>query len=194
MRSHPYTPAPPLPPLLDDLADELSSILPNQTLNPTRRRGSDTDAASDYPPEIELSPLDPDSSRLLPVRPRRHHVRVQGKLVVVRSVSTANLRTSPSSPRLPLRLRGSPGGSRERPVSMMGVPRYESAVGSVPVPRNTRGRGRRRRRRSLDDGAAEQDGETETEEEAREVVKRDRQLRGYGIGGAGNIRKFCPPR
>ncbi|KAK1753720.1 hypothetical protein QBC47DRAFT_462481 [Echria macrotheca] len=179
MRSHPYTPAPPLPPLLDDLADELSSILPNQT---PRRRGSDTDLS------IELSPIDPDTSRLLPVRRKRHHVRIQGKLVMVRSVSTANLRPSQSTTRLPLPpLPGSGSPTGDRPMSMAGGGRVlESAVGTVVTPRRT---GRRSRRRSLDDGAVEEGSETETEEEAREVIIRDRQLRGYGIGGAGNIRR-----
>ncbi len=167
-RSHPYVPPPPLPPLLDDIADELSSILPNQS-GPDRR-GSDT--------EIELGELDPDTSRLIPIRPKRHHVRVQGKLVVVRSVSTAILRPTVS---------GSP--SRDRPVSIVAGPvtgRYESAVGSTTAPRSSK---RRSRRRSLDDGAAEEGSETETEEEVRETGIRDRQWRGYGIGGAGNIRK-----
>lgn len=178
MRSHPYTPAPPLPPLLDDLADEFSSILPNQA---PRRCGSDTDLS------IELAPVDPDTSRLLPVRRKRHHVRIQGKLVVVRSVSTANLRPSPSSPRLPspTPLPGSASPTGDRQVSTAGGGRiYESAVGSAVTPRT-------RRRRSLDDGAVDGESEAETEEEAREVVIRDRQLRGYGIGGAGNIREHA---
>ncbi|KAK0649641.1 hypothetical protein B0T16DRAFT_410494 [Cercophora newfieldiana] len=51
-----------------------------------------------------------------------------------------------------------------------------------------RGSPLRGRRRSLDDSGVEEDG-TETEEEVREVAVRDRQLRGYGIGGAGNIRR-----
>lgn len=34
------------------------------------------------------------------------------------------------------------------------------------------------------------DDATKTEAEVRETIVRDRQLRGYGIGGAGNIRKF----
>ncbi|KAI1486670.1 hypothetical protein F5X96DRAFT_220033 [Biscogniauxia mediterranea] len=44
-------------------------------------------------------------------------------------------------------------------------------------------RGGRRRRRSLDNDESESDAED------REVAARDRQLRGYGIGGAGNIRR-----
>jgi hypothetical protein len=71
----------------------------------------------------------------------------------------------------------------------LGEERRESLVG--------RGRGSplgrmSRRRRSLDDISAGFGGEREreTEEEVREVVVRDRQLRGYGIGGAGNIRQF----
>ncbi|KAK3346328.1 hypothetical protein B0T25DRAFT_276767 [Lasiosphaeria hispida] len=197
MRSHPYTPPPPLPPLLDDLADELASILPNQTPGP--RRASDTS-------EIELGQLDPDTSRLLPVRPKRHHVRVQGRLVLVRSISTANLR-HPSSPSTltvnravsasrrgssgspPLNRAGSGGSGPKTPTgSAAPGAGYESALGSAPAARGRKPRGRRRW--SLDDGAVEEDGsETETEEEARDTVIRDRQLRGYGIGGAGNIRR-----
>ncbi|KAK3314201.1 hypothetical protein B0H66DRAFT_567962 [Apodospora peruviana] len=184
MRSHPYTTPPPLPPLLDEIADELVSILPNQ--GPPRRRASDDT-------EIEMCELDHDSSRLLPVRQKRHHVRVQGKLVLVRSVSTTNLRlskrmsTMPPTPPLPL---DSPHMASSGNLTS---PRYESAVGSSYAPkRSSRRRRNKSRRKSLDDGSAMTDDtetESETEEEVRETVIRDRQLRGYGIGGAGNIRR-----
>ncbi|KAK3319863.1 hypothetical protein B0T19DRAFT_273628, partial [Cercophora scortea] len=173
MRSHPYATPPPLPPILDEIADELSSILPSHD---PRRPASDT--------EFELGDLDPETSRLLPVRQKRHHVRVQGKLVLVRSISTANLRppvtTRPTTSALPPL-------DRTTSTSADRVSRYETAVGSGVANRRPRGR-----RRSLDlDGSARDDGEseTETEEEVRETGIRDRQLRGYGIGGAGNIRR-----
>ncbi|KAK3689715.1 hypothetical protein B0T22DRAFT_462095 [Podospora appendiculata] len=172
MRSHPYAAPPPLPPILDEIADELSSILPGHD---PRRPASDT--------EFELGDLDPETSQLLPVRQKRHHVRVQGKLVLVRSISTANLRppitTRPTSSAL------SPLGDRTVTASADRPSRYETAVGSGVAARRPRGR-----RRSLD-GSARDDGEseTETEEEVRETGIRDRQLRGYGIGGAGNIRR-----
>ena len=162
MRSHPYTPPPPLPRILDDLVDELSAILPNSE----RRRASD--------PEIELGDLDPESSRLLPVKRKRHTVRVQGKLVVVRSVSTVNLAGG---------LAGGGGGGR-----------YESAVSSAAVGAPRRPRARRRsleqptRRRF--DGSLSDDDDRGGD---MEVIRSDRQLRGYGIGGAGNIRRIGPP-
>ena len=154
MRSHPYTPQPPLPRILDDLVDELSAILPNSE----RRRASD--------PEIELGDLDPESSRLLPVKRKRHTVRVQGKLVVVRSVSTVNL---------------AGGGAR-----------YESAVSSAAVGAPRRPRTRRRSleqptRRRFDGSLSDDDRGGDME-----VIRSDRQLRSYGIGGAGNIRMLGP--
>ncbi|KAH8903752.1 hypothetical protein BR93DRAFT_179098 [Coniochaeta sp. PMI_546] len=175
MRSHPYTPPPPLPPLFDDLADELSSILPNQDARPRRRSSV---------PDIPLSELDPDTSRLLSPAPTarqrhsHHHVRVQGRLALVRSVSTANLR-SPTA-----------GSTSAAAGSVPPVPRYESAVGSaVSSSGKRRGRGRRRQRRSLEDDFRDggTDTESEDEERKRETVMRDTQLRGYGIGGVGNI-------
>ncbi|KAI1207523.1 uncharacterized protein F4807DRAFT_434909 [Annulohypoxylon truncatum] len=142
MRSHPYTPPPPLPPLLSDL----STYLPNSD----RRDGvSGT--------EVGLSDLDPDTSRLLPEKRRQHRVRVQGRLAPVRSVSIANLRSPPL-----------------RDASNRG---FDEAVGGA-LPR---------RRRSEDDDAGGRGDETGEEEV--EVEERDTQLRGYGIGGRGNIRR-----
>ncbi|KAK0713595.1 hypothetical protein B0T26DRAFT_753685 [Lasiosphaeria miniovina] len=175
MRSHPYTPPPPLPPVLDELADELAAILPNQE-GARHRRASDG--------EVEMCELDPDTSRLLPVRPKRHHVRIQGKLVLVRSISTANLRPPPGRRQS---VSPSPGGTTPRSAELL----FESAGVSKLAAR----RSRARRSLSLDDGAARQEADraasddTETEEEARDTITRDRQLRGYGIGGAGNIRR-----
>ena len=169
MRSHPYTAPPSLPSVFDEVADELGAKLPNQ--GRSRRDSTQSDT------EIELGGLDPDTSRLIPVRSKRHHVRVQGKLVVVRSVSAANLR-APRSPAI-----DSPPIDRAMLANMSS--RYEFAVGSSAAPRRPRDGGRR----SIDGSASRADSETETEEEVRETVKRDRQLRGYGIGGAGNIRK-----
>ncbi|KAK3936033.1 hypothetical protein QBC46DRAFT_396026 [Diplogelasinospora grovesii] len=207
MRSHPYTPPPPLPPILGEIADELAAILPNQQENPAAagaRRHSD--AAG-----VELCDLDPVTSRLLPPpaptrRKKHHHVRVQGKLVLVRSISTHNLRPPLGSPQLQERRTSSNSPpvtplptQLDRPTTARPVTRYKSAVGStaLPIPRHRRPRGRRRGRASLDDGrqGGEDDGDaTETDEEEqqqqqRETVIRDTQLRGYGIGGAGNIRR-----
>ncbi|KAK0736657.1 hypothetical protein B0T21DRAFT_411810 [Apiosordaria backusii] len=106
--------------------------------------------------------IEPDTSRLLPPpRPEfrrvEHHVRVQGKLVLVKSISTADLpNTTPLSAGLVSLKPTTPGG-------------YESALGCHL---NTAQSGRRRRSMDDSDGAI-----------------RDRQWRGYGIGGAGNIRR-----
>ncbi|KAI1101145.1 hypothetical protein F4804DRAFT_335559 [Jackrogersella minutella] len=81
MRSRPFTPPPPLPPLLS----ELSAYLPNSD-----RRDGTTDSNS----EVALSDLDPETSRLLPRKRTRHRVRIQGRLAPVRSVSVANLRSA----------------------------------------------------------------------------------------------------
>ncbi|KAI0880868.1 uncharacterized protein GGS22DRAFT_173651 [Annulohypoxylon maeteangense] len=142
MRSHPYTPPPPLPPLLNDL----STYLPN------RDRRDDVSGT-----EVGMSDLDPETSRLLPEKRRQHRVRIQGRLAPVRSVSIANLRSP--SPRDTVN-RG-----------------FDKAVGGT-LPR---------RRRSEDDGIGGRGDEVSEEE--TEVEERDTQLRGYGIGGRGNIRR-----
>ncbi|KAH6677870.1 hypothetical protein F5X68DRAFT_193436 [Plectosphaerella plurivora] len=116
--------------------------------------------------DLPVALLDPETSQLLPPRKKKHRVRVQGRLAVVRSVSTANL--------------GSPTGSGP-PSAGSATPRFESGVGG----HSAAGSPRRGRRRSLDDGS----GSEMEEEEVRETAVRDRQLRGYGIGGAGNIRR-----
>ncbi|KZL78314.1 udp-glucuronosyl udp-glucosyltransferase [Colletotrichum incanum] len=114
---------------------------------------------------------DPESNQLIPTRKRRHRVRVQGRLAVVRSVSTVNLRPAASvAPTLP------------SPVAASGTttpatPKFESGVaGSTGTPV--------RRRKSLDEASSDTD-----EDDAKETAVRDRQFRGYGIGGAGNIRR-----
>lgn len=181
MRSHPYAAPSPLPSGLDDLADELISILPNRTVRPRRRSSV---------PDVPLFEFDPDTSRLLspppPPRPRHHHhhVRVQGRLVLVRSVSTVSLRTHTAGNTSPISQTSAP------PVPAL--PMYAAAVGSV-VRSSTKGRsksGGERRRRSLDDHvrAGEAESGRDSDDRRRETVSRDLQLRGYGIGGAGNIR------
>jgi hypothetical protein len=155
MRSHPYAHPPPLPPIFDELASILPP-LPNQA----SRSQDDLD--------IPLCELDSETGQLLPARRRRHHVRVQGRLAVVRSISTANLR-SPTAAR-------SPSGT-----SSPSTPRFETALAGSTV--LAAAAARRPRRRSLDDGSC---SDTEEDDE-RETKVRDRQLRGYGIGGVGNI-------
>lgn len=180
MRSHPYTPAPPLPPLLDRLATYLPNAAGPRPPAPAAyddeyRGGDDDDGA------VALADLDPATSRLLPRRRRPHRFRVQGRLAVVRSVSVANLRTAPGSPRVP----PSTSSSSTAASGLLAPPSFHSHAGSG------RRRQPRRRRRSLDDG--DEDASEEDEAAVREVQRKDAQLRSYGIGGAGNIRKSIWP-
>ncbi|KAK4222306.1 hypothetical protein QBC38DRAFT_87458 [Podospora fimiseda] len=132
MRSHPYTPPPPLP-----FQSPRSSI----------------------DRHVELDEIDPDTNPLLQPEPTRkrleHHVRVQGKLALVKSVSSADLRADITQIPTPPPSAGI--------ISPRIPPRFESAVGSVVAPKETN----------------HQESNTES----------DKQLRGYGIGGAGNIRR-----
>ncbi|KEY74737.1 hypothetical protein S7711_10958 [Stachybotrys chartarum IBT 7711] len=134
---------------------------------------------------IPLSSLDRETSKLLPAKKRSHHVWVQGKLAPVRSVSIANLRgaaaTATTPPPLPdnnpVLLVASPCVTERGPSPARSPGRFDRGVGAS-VDNNEK------RRRSLDDGGAESDAS----ENERIVTARDTQLRGYGIGGAGNIR------
>ncbi|KAF9874316.1 hypothetical protein CkaCkLH20_08299 [Colletotrichum karsti] len=104
---------------------------------------------------------DPETNHLIPApRKRQHRVRVQGRLAVVRSVSTVNLR--PAASVLPSPVRSS-GTTTTTPAT----PRFESGVAGSTVPPV-------RRRRSLDDA----DSETEEEHDVKETAVRDRQFRG----------------
>ncbi|OTB00771.1 hypothetical protein M426DRAFT_324012 [Hypoxylon sp. CI-4A] len=162
MRSRPYTPPPPLPPLLT----ELSAYLPN--------RGRDLRGSGSSDAEVALSDLDPETSRLLSSPPPRkralHRVRVQGRLAAVRSVSVADSRSASC-------------GAPET--------RFDAAAGAVGGG-NGGGGGRRRRRRSEDDLIDGDGGEGEVvddDDDDGETEERDAQMRGYGIGGRGNIRR-----
>ncbi|TQN67811.1 hypothetical protein CSHISOI_07660 [Colletotrichum shisoi] len=145
-----------------------------------------------------IDPESTESNQLIPARKRRHRVRVQGRLAVVRSVSTANLRPAVSSvaPALPLPspVAAAVGGTATPAAA---PPKFESGVaGSAAAVAPARGRGmtvrgrgrRTRRGRSVDDASSDA-GEEEEDDDARETAVRDRQFRGYGIGGAGNIRR-----
>ncbi|KAH7327786.1 hypothetical protein B0I35DRAFT_415750 [Stachybotrys elegans] len=147
--------ASPVTPLFDDL----STILPILPKKAYPRSRDDSD--------IALSSLDPDTSRLLPSRRRRHRVWVQGKLAPVTSVSVTNLRV-PSAPSTPVPHTPSLGSRGPSPA------RFDRGVaGIVDRPRS-----------AVEDRA----GSDESEDE-RDTLARDTQLRGYGIGGAGNIRR-----
>ncbi|OLN85844.1 hypothetical protein CCHL11_09918 [Colletotrichum chlorophyti] len=119
----------------------------------------------------ETRQTDPETNQLIPTRKRRHRVRVQGRLAVVRSVSTANLRPAASVPPV------LPSPVDTSGTTTPATPKFESGVAGVTVAPV-------RRRKSLDDAS----NNTE-EEDVTETVVRDRQFRGYGIGGAGNIRR-----
>ncbi|KAF6838801.1 hypothetical protein CMUS01_04499 [Colletotrichum musicola] len=127
---------------------------------PNQRRHSQDDAG-----ETET-----ETNHLIPARKRKHRVRVQGRLAVVRSVSTVNLRPAASTPPSPV-----VAGGTTTPVT----PRFESGVAGSTVPPA-------RRRRSADDASSDSG---EEEHDVKETAVRDRQFRGYGIGGAGNIRR-----
>lgn len=153
---------------------------------------------------------DPDAGRLLAppatTKRKRHQVRIQGRLVLVRSVSAVHLAapvvtpTSTDIPHLPTAGRTSP------------PTRHDPGVGQV-VNSSKQQQHRRQRRQStvptarrksygsrgdtadlffedgmMHDGAVDTTA-SETEEDEQETALRDRQRRGYGIGGAGNIRE-----
>ncbi|KAH9890738.1 hypothetical protein F4778DRAFT_365866 [Xylariomycetidae sp. FL2044] len=149
----------PPPTPITPLLDELSTYLPNRGPQPPKPTTRDGNDGEES--NILLDNLDPDTSRLLPRKRRQHRVRVQGRLALVRSVSVVNLSSA------------SQAGS-------------DTGVGGGPLPARRR---RRRRRRPGDDLVS---SKTEDEDECdydTEVESRDTQFRGYGIGGAGNIRR-----
>lgn len=150
MRSHPYEPPPPFPPILNSLA----ALIPEPA--PTHQPWGDSSDDS-----VQLSQLDHDTSRLVPEQMQRHHVWIQGKLTPVRSVSAANL-------------------SLDRPGSM-GVKKRET-MRDLETPR----------RRSMGDPSwPDENGENGLQGPDAAAMRQSTQLRGYGIGGAGNIRTFC---
>lgn len=101
MRSHPYTPLRPLPPLLG----HFNTDLPNQ--DPPFRRARSDDFDVSYEDScgsgfgVPLADLDHDMGRLLQQPPQckrkrlSHLVRIQGQLAFVRSVSVLNLPQPP---------------------------------------------------------------------------------------------------
>ncbi|KAL1888380.1 hypothetical protein Sste5346_009587 [Sporothrix stenoceras] len=142
------------------------------------------------------APDDPDAGRLLAppltTKRKRHQVRIQGRLVLVRSVSAVNLAptsTTPTSTDIPplptVATRHDPGvgqvvTKRRRPQSS--VPRRRSYGNKMG------GDGDLFFEETGHDGAVDTADES-TEEDEQETALRDRQRRGYGIGGAGNIRR-----
>ena len=151
MRSHPYEPAPPFPPILTSLAALLPEPAPTYQSN--ENIGSDS---------VALSQLDHDTSRLVPEQKQRHHVWVQGKLTPVRSVSGTALTV-------------------ERPGTMRSTKKRET-MRDLETPR----------RRSMGDSEWPDDEDEDDQGNQRSAAKQNTQLRGYGIGGAGNIRTYFP--
>ncbi|KAI0467312.1 hypothetical protein F4859DRAFT_518261 [Xylaria cf. heliscus] len=105
---------------------------------------------------VPLAGSDLEKTQLLPRRERRHHVRIQGRLALVRAVSVADLQHANNG--------------------------YPTAITDINCEDM---RGSLLRRRGSYDGS-EADDENHKEDHA---MKCDAQFRGYGIGGAGNIRK-----
>ncbi|KAK8117234.1 Udp-glucuronosyl udp-glucosyltransferase [Apiospora kogelbergensis] len=159
--------------------------------------GSSDDDAGIPLPQLDLD-LNLDTSRLLQPPPRcmhripQHRVRIQGHLASVRSVSIVNLQSSPNSTATSClsipSTRSDIGAGEGNCNSNLGsharanrIQRSRSAIARCisTVAATSRSKGRRSRR-SL-----------EEEDDERDVMARERdtQLRGYGIGGAGNIRK-----
>ncbi|KAH8175244.1 hypothetical protein LIA77_03662 [Sarocladium implicatum] len=151
MRSHPYEPAPPFPPILTSLA----ALLPE----PPQAHQSDTHSASN---SVALSQLDHDTSRLVPEQKQRHHVWIQGKLTPVRSVSGSHLSLSAAD-----------GAGTVRT-------KKRETMRDLETPR---------RRRSMGDNEWPDDEDEDCKDNARGATRQNTQLRGYGIGGAGNIRR-----
>ncbi|CAK7232302.1 hypothetical protein SBRCBS47491_008222 [Sporothrix bragantina] len=161
---------------------------------------------------------DPDAAgRLLtPAKRKRHQVRIQGRLVLVRSVSAVNLASPLSStsavPPLPSTLRDDPGVGNYT-VSSAGQQKKRHNTRWTMKPTATAARrqsyagpeaGPEMGPPSTEDGfflGGDDNGEdndhdgavnasaSDTEEDEHETALRDRQRRGYGIGGAGNIRR-----
>ncbi|KAI1338123.1 hypothetical protein F5Y15DRAFT_417177 [Xylariaceae sp. FL0016] len=124
----------------------LPSLLRDRTAYFTGR--NQNPRASD---EIVLSEVDSETSQLLPQKRNLHHVRVQGRLAVVRSVSIGDLKTMS---REPSKCSSTPLSPRNGPVRPSSSEKHkENRIGG------------------------------------EKVSEKDMQFRGYGIGGAGNIRR-----
>ncbi|KAK2035656.1 hypothetical protein LX32DRAFT_3868 [Colletotrichum zoysiae] len=140
-------------------------------------------------PQDDAGEPDPEADQLIPTRKRRHRVRVQGRLAVVRSVSTANLRPAASvAPALPSPVATAATAAAAAAASgtaTPATPRFESGVTGGSSSSSSAGMMPPRRRKSFDDASSD----CTDEDDARETAVRDRQFRGYGIGGAGNIRR-----
>ncbi|KAI3339319.1 hypothetical protein F4824DRAFT_498586 [Ustulina deusta] len=112
---------------------------------------------------VPLVNLDAETNHLLPRRQRPLRVRIQGRLAIVRTVSVANLRPART-----------------------GAPTARADTTREYV------RGSPMRRRGSDDGSEveeEEEEDDDDDDDDDDVVEGDAQFRGYGIGGAGNIRR-----
>ncbi|KAJ2989574.1 hypothetical protein NUW58_g3404 [Xylaria curta] len=110
------------------------------------RRGTDGEASLSADPDSEVN-------QLLPCRQRRHRVRIQGRLAIVRTVSIVNLRQTKH---------GSPTAHMaQKREDLRSIIQRGGPCG----------------------GSEGEDGDED------DGAVRDAQFRGYGIGGAGNIRR-----
>ncbi|KAI1349223.1 hypothetical protein F5Y01DRAFT_316947 [Xylaria sp. FL0043] len=100
---------------------------------------------------LPLVEIDPETSQLLPRRERPRRVRIQGRLVMVRTVSVANIGQAKSC----------------TSTVRTDISRENSEL---------------------------EDEDRDDDDEDADVVEGDLQFRGYGIGGAGNIRTSADRR
>ena len=113
-----------------------------------------------------------DTTQLIPTTKHEHHVWVQGRLAKVRTVSTANLRAHRSL-------------TVSSPGKVDGSTNIELAVGST----STSSKHRRRRSSMCDLPYRNTSKPLQQEHGDFQNRPANRSLRGYGIGGAGNIRE-----
>jgi hypothetical protein len=141
-----------------------------------------------------VSDLDPETDRLLPTRrPRRrrqHRVRIQGRVALVRAVSVADLRQA--------NVNTNANTNANTNVNATGKIRATTLRTDVHTNahKNARNRAGLRTNRgdvpfvviAGTDDCDRDDEDGDEEDHDRVVGERDSEFRGYGIGGAGNIR------
>lgn len=220
MRSYPCQPQSPILSELTDPIPFPNRILERRRRQRrTHARVDDNDDYDTEPEDLMIDPdtsrlLPPRTASPVRIPRHRRHVMVQGRLALVRSVSVAApVRSAPLFPtasggRAPHSF-GPDTGVNSSIASELSpeLPRFSSrgferGVGGVIVEdtaagtrmrEGRRGRGRSRNR-NKDEVNAGYHSDTILGDEDEDARERSRvycqQLRGYGIGGAGNIRKY----
>ena len=143
-----------------------------------------------------VSDLDPETDRLLPTRrlrrQRQHRVRIQGRVALVRAVSVADLRQANAN------------ASANANYNPNANAKGKNRAGSLRTDAHTRtrthththaGKGTRTNRGDVPfvvvagtDDCYDHDEDEDGDDDDRVVEACDSGFRGYGIGGAGNIR------